>query len=143
MKLNKSINKLHLIACLLFLSLSLLAETKLIPSHNLNHKEKSSIKKEFIGQVEGQDVFQYTLENKTGMQVQVINYGATITNIVTHDKQGQMNSVVLGLDSLSHYAGWQNSLMGSTVGRVANRISNKKFKSTVRNISSHLIFMVV
>jgi aldose 1-epimerase len=35
--------------------------------------------------------------------------------------------VVLGFDSLSQYAGNENSLMGSTVGRVANRISNKKF----------------
>ena len=127
MKLSKSMNKLHIIAYLLFLPLSLLAESLLVSSQTTNYEEKSFIKKECIGQIEGQDIFQFTLQNKKGMQVQVINYGATITNIVTPDKLGEMNSVVLGLDSLSHYTGWQNSLMGSTVGRVANRISNKKF----------------
>jgi len=118
--------KMHL-ACLFFLFLSFLIEKNLAFSQNLNSDKKSSIKKECIGQLEGEDIFQYTLQNKTGMQVQVINYGATITNIVTPDKYGEMQSVVLGLDSLAHYAGWQNSLMGSTVGRVANRISNKTF----------------
>lgn len=89
--------------------------------------KKSSIQKELIGQISGEDVFQYTLQNKTGMQVQLITYGAAITNIVTPDKEGKMSSVVLGFDSLSQYASTDNSLMGSTVGRVANRISNKKF----------------
>jgi len=118
--------KMHL-ACLFFLFLSFLIEKNLAFSQNLNSDKKSSIKKECIGQLEGEDIFQYTLQNKTGMQVQVINYGATITNIVTPDRYGEMQSVVLGFDSLAHYAGWQNSLMGSTVGRVANRISNKTF----------------
>jgi aldose 1-epimerase len=121
-------NKWHSITCLVFLSLSgLLAEDGLAFSQNPDSIEKSSVKKKLIGQVEGEDIFQFTLQNKSGMQVQVMSYGATITNIVTPDKFGERNSVVLGLDSLSHYAGWQNSLMGSTVGRVANRIENAKF----------------
>lgn len=118
--------KMKFTAYLLFLCLaSLLSEDAF--SQNLISAKKSLIKTERIGQVEGQDIFQYTMKNKTGMQVQVITYGAAITNIVTPDKYGEMSSVVLGFDSLSHYAGKQNSLMGSTVGRVANRISNKKF----------------
>lgn len=120
-------NKLQLIVCLSFLSLTCLV-TENVFSQNSDAAKKSSISKEQIGQVEGQDVFQYTLQNKTGMQVQLITYGAAITNIVTPDKNGKMSSVVLGFDSLSQYAGNDNSLMGSTVGRVANRISNKKFR---------------
>lgn len=119
-------NKLQLIVCLSFLSLTCLVAENVF-CQNSNAAKKSSISKEQIGQVQGQDVFQYTLQNKTGMQVQLITYGAAITNIVTPDKNGKMSSVVLGFDSLSQYAGNDNSLMGSTVGRVANRISNKKF----------------
>ncbi|OCB73580.1 hypothetical protein FLP_12925 [Flavobacterium piscis] len=101
--------------------------TENVFSQNAAVAKKSIISKKKMGQVQGQDVFEYTLQNKTGMQVQLLTYGAAITNIVTPDKYGKMSSVVLGLDSLSHYAGKENSLMGSTVGRVANRISNRKF----------------
>jgi aldose 1-epimerase len=120
-------NKLHLTISLLFLSLSLFIPEEVI-SQNPSSTKKPSITKELMGQVYGKDVFRFTLQNKTGMQVQLITYGAAVTNIVTPDKFGQMSSVVLGFDSLSQYAGNDNSLMGSTVGRVANRISNKKFK---------------
>ena len=120
-------NKFQLIFCLSFLSLTSLV-TENVFSQNKNSAKKSFISKEQIGQVQGKDVFRYTLQNKTGMQVQLITYGAAITNIVTPDKYGKMSSVVLGFDSLSQYAGNENSLMGSTVGRVANRISNKKFR---------------
>jgi aldose 1-epimerase len=119
-------SKLKLIICLTFLSLTCLwAEDAF--SQNMNTAKKSLLSKKRIGQVQGQDVFQYTLQNKTGMQVELITYGAAITNIITPDKNGKLGSVVLGFDSLSQYAGKDNSLMGSTVGRVANRISNKKF----------------
>lgn len=93
-------------------------------SQNQNSFKKSFIHKEKIGQVQEQDVLRYTLQNKTGMQVEIITYGAAITNIITPDKLGKMSSVVLGFDSLSQYASNENSLMGSTVGRVANRIAN-------------------
>ncbi len=86
-----------------------------------------AIQKKSMGFFEGQEIFEYTMENPSGMQVSVMTYGAAISNVVTPDKNGEMQSVVLGFDSLSHYTGWQNSLMGSVVGRVANRISNKKF----------------
>lgn len=119
-------NKLKLAVCFSFLCLALLA-TENVFSQNAAVAKKSGISKKKMGQVQGQDVFEYTLQNKTGLQVQLLTYGAAITNIVTPDKYGKMSSVVLGLDSLSHYAGKENSLMGSTVGRVANRISNRKF----------------
>lgn len=119
-------NKLQLTACLSFLFLALLV-TENVFSQNPDLSRKSFISKKKIGQVQEQDIFEYTLQNKTGMQVQLITYGAAVTNVVTPDKYGKMSSVVLGFDSLSQYAGNDNSLMGSTVGRVANRISNKKF----------------
>jgi aldose 1-epimerase len=119
-------NKFQITVYLSFLALAFLV-TENAFSQNTKLAKKSFITKEKIGQVQGQDVFEYTLQNKTGMQIQLHTYGAAITNIITPDKYGKMSSVVLGFDSIAHYAGKENSLMGSTVGRVANRIANKKF----------------
>jgi len=88
---------------------------------------KPIITKVYYGELEGQKIYQYTLTNSNGMQVKVINYGATITDIITPDKNKKMGDVVLGFDSLKQYAGRDNALLGAVVGRVANRIANKKF----------------
>lgn len=93
-----------------------------------NKTEKPSIAKSFFGETEGQKIYQYTLTNNKGMMVRVINFGGTITEILTPDKNGKMGSVVLGFDSLKSYTGSMNALLGACVGRVAGRISNKKFK---------------
>ena len=79
---------------------------------------KPSITKTLFGETEGQKIMEYTLTNSHGMQVKVINYGATISDIITPDKNGEMASVVLGFDSLKSYTGRANSLMGAAVGRV-------------------------
>ncbi|PXY46802.1 aldose epimerase family protein [Flavobacterium hydrophilum] len=119
-------NKLRITICISFLSFFSLLTQNAFSQHLVGAK-KSFITKKLMGKVQEQDVFQYTLQNKTGMQVQLLTYGAAITNIVTPDKYSKMSSVVLGFDSLSQYAGSENQLLGSTVGRVANRISDKKF----------------
>jgi aldose 1-epimerase len=88
---------------------------------------KPGITKMLFGETGGQAVYQYTLTNSSGMQVKVISYGASITDIITPDKNGHPGSVVFGFDSLSGYTGSQNALMGAAVGRVANRIAGGKF----------------
>lgn len=92
-----------------------------------NKYEKPTISKTLFGVTDGQNVYEYTLANSNGMIVKVINYGGTISDIITPDKNGKMASVVLGFESLEEYKGGKNALMGATVGRVANRISNAKF----------------
>ncbi|RZJ53796.1 MAG: galactose mutarotase [Flavobacterium sp.] len=132
-------NKLQTTTFFSFLTFALLMSGNVF-SQKAVKTEKSSISKKEIGKVQEQDVYQYTLQNKMGMQVQLITYGAAITNIVTPDKDGKMGSVVLGFDSLSQYAGSENQLLGSTVGRVANRISNKEFTldGTLYKLSSDI-----
>jgi aldose 1-epimerase len=88
---------------------------------------KPFITKVFYGETNGQKVYEYILENSNGMVIKVINYGGTISDIITEDRNGKKASVVLGFDSLKSYTGRMNALMGATVGRVANRIENKKF----------------
>jgi aldose 1-epimerase len=101
--------------------------TRTVFSDHSGKTEKPSIQKTLFGETEGRNVYQYTLNNGKGMVVKVINYGATIMDIITPDKNEVPGSVVLGFDTLSSYTSRSNSLMGAVVGRVANRIANKKF----------------
>lgn len=89
-----------------------------------------------FGEVQGQRVYQYTLKNKAGLVVRVITYGASITDVITPDRNGRMGNVVFGFDSLSSYTGPQNALMGALVGRVANRLSGGSF--TINGKQYHL-----
>ncbi|MDB5158736.1 MAG: Aldose 1-epimerase [Mucilaginibacter sp.] len=91
------------------------------------HKQNPSITKILFGETEGQNIYQYTLQNSNGMQVKVINYGATITDIITPDKNGEMGDVVLGFDALRQYLSKDNARMGAIRGRVTNRIANNRF----------------
>ena len=103
-------------------------------------RDNPNICKTIFGVIEGKNVYEYTLTNSSGMIVKVVNYGGTITDIITPDKKGEMASVVLGFDSLAEYTGRKNALMGATVGRVANRISNAKFTidGNEYNLSSNI-----
>jgi aldose 1-epimerase len=72
-------------------------------------------------------VFQYTLTNKNGMIVKILNYGGTVTDIMTPDKNGKMGDVVLGYESLNGHTQTGNPFFCVLVGRYANRIANAKF----------------
>lgn len=72
-------------------------------------------------------VTEYSITNANGMQVSVINYGATITKIITADKNGVFGNVILGFDSPDGYIENGNQYIGCIVGRFCNRIANGKF----------------
>lgn len=80
-----------------------------------------------FGTHDGEAVTQYTLTNPSGMQVSILNYGGTLTDIVTPDKNGNKGNVILGFDSLSGYLQKGNPYFGSLIGRYGNRIANGKF----------------
>ncbi|MEP7373173.1 MAG: aldose epimerase family protein [Chitinophagaceae bacterium] len=88
---------------------------------------KYSIGEEPFGVYQGETITKYTLTNAGGMQVGIINYGGTITDIVTPDKAGNKGNVVLGFDSLSGYLQKGNPYFGALIGRYGNRIANGKF----------------
>ena len=88
---------------------------------------KFSVAEDGYGEVDGEKVTQYTLTNPSGMIVKIINYGATVTDIITPDKNGKMGNVVLGYDSLTGFLQTGNPYFGCIVGRYANRIANAKF----------------
>ena len=80
-----------------------------------------------FGSYEGQAIIKYTITNPAGMQVSILNYGGTVTDIITPDKNGNKGDVVLGFDSLSGYLQKGNTYFGSLIGRYGNRIANGKF----------------
>ena len=67
----------------------------------------------------------YTLKNKAGMEVCITNFGGRIVSVMVPDKNGKMQDVVLGFDSIADY---QNipSDFGASIGRYANRINKGK-----------------
>ena len=69
---------------------------------------------------------QYIFENDNQMKVKIINYGAIVVSIEVPDKNGKINDVVLGYDSIDGYV-QDPSYFGAIVGRVGNRISKGKF----------------
>ncbi|MDB5210471.1 MAG: galactose mutarotase, partial [Sediminibacterium sp.] len=64
---------------------------------------KPGITEKPFGVFENEAVTQYTLTNANGMKVSIINYGGTVTNLMTPDKDKHMGDVVLGFDSLGGY----------------------------------------
>jgi aldose 1-epimerase len=97
------------------------------PHYNLTKAENPSISKIYYGEADGQKIYQYALKNSHGMLVKVINYGGTITDIITPDKNNEMGNVVLGFDSLKQYTSKDNARMGAIRGRVVNKVANSKF----------------
>lgn len=81
---------------------------------------------DFDGAVDGKPTGLYTLQNKRGMAVRFISFGAKIQQIVVPDAQGVPGDVALGYDSLATVLTGQTSL-GAFVGRFANRIGNARF----------------
>lgn len=69
----------------------------------------------------------YTIRNTAGMQVSVLNYGGTITELVVPDRNGNFENVVLGFPTLEGYRGENNPYFGALIGRYANRISKATF----------------
>ncbi len=74
-----------------------------------------------FGELYGVDITKYTLESIGGLKVSLINYGATITNIIFDGKD-----VALGYDNLEDYLK-SDGYLGATIGRFGNRIAGGKF----------------
>ena len=78
------------------------------------------------GEIDGQRVFLFSLTNKSGHQLTVTNYGATITSWVTPDRLGGKSNIVLGFESIDGYLA-RPPYFGATIGRYSNRIAKGRF----------------
>lgn len=99
--------------------------------NNTTHNETASmtftISEKPFGQINEDTITQYTITNPQGMQVSIINYGGTVTNLLVPGRDHELGDVVLGFDSLSGYLQKANPYFGCLVGRYGNRIAKGKF----------------
>ena len=75
---------------------------------------------------DGLPVTEFTITNRQGMEVKVINYGCTITSLKAPDRDGRLADVVLGYDTMEGYL-MSKHYLGCVVGRYANRIAHGRF----------------
>ena len=75
---------------------------------------------------DGKEATLYTMENKNGMKVTVSDFGAVIVNIFVPDRDGNLEDVALGYDSVTGYED-NGPGYGSFIGRHANRIGGAQF----------------
>ena len=88
---------------------------------------KAKISTEPFGKLpDGTAVSLFTLTNAKGMTMKVMNYGGVITSLTAPDKNGNLEDVVLGYDSLSGYLK-SSPYFGALIGRYGNRIGKGKF----------------
>ncbi len=87
----------------------------------------------------GKEILCYTLSSLSGMELKVINYGATLVSLKVPTKNGAKIDVVLGFDNLSDYIKSYDlpsaPYIGALVGRYAGRINQAQFKLNNETIS--------
>lgn len=93
---------------------------------------------------DGQQVSVFTLTNRQGMQVKVLDFGAIISAIHVPDRDGTLADVVLGFGHLEPYLA-NSAFLGAVIGRFGNRIAEgrftldgKDFQLAVNNAPNHL-----
>jgi len=71
---------------------------------NLSASGQATVTKEGFGKTsDGQTVDIYTLTNRRGAEVKIINYGGIITSLKVPDRKGKRDDIVLGFDNLDAY----------------------------------------
>ncbi|WP_066054363.1 aldose epimerase family protein [Robertmurraya korlensis] len=83
--------------------------------------------KEFFGHINEETVDLYTLENDHGMSVSCMTLGCIITKIMTPDRDGTLENVVIGYDSVDEYL-TDSYYLGAVIGRFAGRIAGASFE---------------
>ena len=87
---------------------------------------ESGLKKSnFQTEVNGEKTDLFVLTNKNKMEVCVTNFGGRIVSVMVPDKDGNMQDVVLGFDSIQDYIKYPSDF-GASIGRYANRINQGK-----------------
>lgn len=84
------------------------------------------IRKQKIAEFSKEPVYQYTLANKNGMELAILNYGGTIRKLLVQDKTGKKENRILSYKNIADYE--ENPMFfGAIIGRVAGRIKNAAF----------------
>ena len=79
-----------------------------------------------FGELNGSVVEVFTLTSPDGAEVRVMPYGGIILSVRVPDRDGRLEDVVLGFDSLGEYVD-DPAYFGALIGRHANRIRGGRF----------------
>ena len=74
----------------------------------------------------GRPMTLYTLTNKNGASVSVLDFGAHLVSVRVPDREGKLADVCLGFDTLEEYD-QKPGFLGAIVGRYGNRIGGSRF----------------
>ena len=86
-----------------------------------------SIAKTLFGlTADGREVFRYTIKNKRGASVSVLNLGGIIQSLMVPAADGTLTDVVLGYDGVADYER-HTCYFGALIGRFGNRIGGSRF----------------
>lgn len=108
------------------------------------------IQKSTFGKLKnGKEVSLFMLKNDNNITINITNYGAIITSILTPDKSGKIENIVCGFDKLEAYLSDEYlgsyPYFGAIIGRFGNRIANgkleiegKKYEMAINNGPNHL-----
>ncbi len=86
-----------------------------------------AIEKKIFGKTkDGADAFTYTITNRSGASVSILDFGGIITSLKMPDAKGRIDDIVLGYDTIEPYF-VNNEFFGAAIGRSANRIAGASF----------------
>ena len=87
-----------------------------------------NIEKKAFGKTDdGKNVDLYTLTNTNGLKTEIMNYGGIVRMLYVPDRNGNLDDIVLGYDTLDEYIKDNSPYFGALVGRCGNRIAKGKF----------------
>ena len=75
---------------------------------------------------DGRAITKYTMENKNGMRVSLLDYGAHVQSILLPRGSGEMLEVTVGFDDADGFENRSN-YQGAIAGPYANRIGGGRF----------------
>jgi aldose 1-epimerase len=75
---------------------------------------------------DGRPVTQFTLINRSGMIVKILDFGGIINEIHVPDRDGAFADVALGFETVQPYAK-DSPYLGALIGRYGNRIAKGRF----------------
>lgn len=98
---------------------------------------------------DGREVQLYTLTGKNGLEIDIADYGITITRIEMPDKNGNLENIVCGFEKLENYLSDEYlqsyPYFGVIIGRFGNRIASgnleidgKTYELAINNGPNHL-----
>jgi len=85
------------------------------------------VSKPFGKTTAGEPITLYTLTNDKGMSVSLMDYGATVVNLLVSDRTGKLDDIALGFESAEPYF-TKSPYFGATIGRYGNRIAKGTFQ---------------